>query len=160
MALTDKPQFTRGKQVEAFLDEFFRWQGWRIEPTTPHEERTLCLGDRRFIRGETVYLIEYKSGLQTAATRNIFLETVSVDTAKKPGWLYTCRADYIFYACLLNRKILVFAPQKLRAVIERLRTQFREVATSHHQNDGYNTHGLLIPLDYAEKYLAEKVIEL
>lgn len=160
MGITNKPQFERGKRVEAFLDEYFRWQGWRIEPTTPHEERALCLGDRRFWKGHYAYLVEYKSGIQTGATGNIFLETISVDTEQKPGWVYTCQSDFIFYACLLNHKILVFRPQALRTMIERLKQQFRQVSTCHNQNDGYNTHGVLVPLDYAEKYLAEKVIEL
>ena len=153
-----KVQFHRGKAVEAFLDEFFRNDGWQIEPTTSYEERVLCLGDRHFARDGFRCLVEYKSGLQTAHTGNVFLETISVDTAHKPGWVYTCRADFIFYAALLNGKILIFRPNRLRAQIDALRRQFREVATCHHQNDGYQTHGLVIPLAFAEEHLASKVL--
>lgn len=131
-----------------------------IRTATSHEERDLCLGDRRFTKDRTVYWIEYKSGIQTFYSGNIFLETISVDSQDKPGWVYTCRADFIFYAALLNGKILVFEPEYLRAVVEQLKKQFREVRTSHGQNDGYDTHGLLVPLAYAEGRLARQVIVL
>ncbi len=160
MRLINTPQFKRGKQVEAFLDEFFEYRGWRIEKATYHQERILCLGDRRFIKPGYDLWIEYKSGLQTAATGNVFLETISVDTLGKPGWVYTCQADAIFYAALLNGKILIFKPQKLRDVIEVLKVQFREVPTKNNQNEGYNTHGVIVPLTYAETRLAEKIIEV
>ena len=147
-------QFKSGKNVEAFLDEFFSRRGWNIEPTTPHEERTLNLGDRRYTRGDVTWLVEYKSGVQTFYTGNVFLETISVDSDGTPGWVYTCQADYIFYAAVLNDKILVLKPDTLRDEIEGLKTRFREVATSNNQNKGYNTHGVIVPLEYVEQFLA------
>lgn len=156
--LTDTPQYSNGMMVEDFLDRFFRHRGWHIERVTPHEERKLHLGDRKFSKNNETYFVEYKSGIQTYYTGNIFLETISVDSNDTPGWVYTCQANYIFYATLLNHKILVFLPDKLRAEIEELKTKFRVVKTSKGQNEGYNTHGVLVPLDYAETNLAEKVI--
>jgi hypothetical protein len=147
-------------QVEAFLDDYFEARGFTIEKTTPHQERVLCLGDRIFSKDGTTWFVEYKSGIQTFYTGNIFLETISVDTAGKPGWVYTSRADYILYAALLNGVILVFWPDELRAQMDSLKLKFREVATSKNQNDGYNTHGLIVPLDYAKKHLAREVIDL
>jgi hypothetical protein len=158
--MLNSPQFKRGKDVEAFLDDFFRFRGWYIEQTTAHEERALCLGDRHFSKGDQKLTIEYKSGIQTFYSGNVFLETISVDTQGKPGWVYTCKADYIFYAALLNGKILVFKPDYLRSVIDDLKTRFREVPTSNNQNKGYNTHGVIVPLDYAMRYLATKIIEV
>ena len=32
--------------------------------------------------------------------------------------------------------------------------------TSNNQNDGYDTHGVIVPLDYAIEHLTEQVIEL
>ena len=160
MAITNKPQFTQGKKVEAFLDELFQHEGWTVCPMGGYDERVLHLGDRFFVKGTTVLKIEYKSGIQTFHTGNVFLETVSVDTQRKPGWVYTCQADFIMYAALLNGKILVFKPQALRDRIEYLKNKFREVKTSNHQNDGYDTFGVIVPLDYAERQLAEKVIAL
>lgn len=156
--MLNSAQFMRGKQVEYVLDAFFRARGWEIRPTTAHEERVLCLGDRHFRKGERALTIEYKSGLQTAYTGNLFLETISVDTQGKPGWVHTCRADFIFYAALGNQRILVFRPETLRQALPGLKVLFRETKTSAGQNKGYNTHGVIVPLAYAEKHLAEKVI--
>lgn len=163
MGITNKPQFFRGKQVEAWLDEYFSTvKGYTIEPTTPYEERVLCLGDRKFTKppGPLLYYIEYKSGLQTVFTGNIFLETISVDTANKPGWVLTCQAHGIVYAALHNLVILIFKPYVLREKLPELKAKFREVATSHNQNDGYRTHGILVPLGYALKHLGALVIKL
>ena len=160
MALKDSPQFIRGKKVEFFLDDFFEARGWQIEATSAHEERVLCLGDRRFSRNGSTWLVEYKSGLQTEFTGNVFLETISVDTENKAGWVYTCRADAILYAALGNHKILVFSPPRLRAEIVGLKARFREVKTSNQQNRGYDTHGVIVPLEYAEEYLASQIIRV
>lgn len=152
------PQWNSGSDVANFLDAFFRARGWQIEPTTPYEERKQCLGDRHFRQKDTHYHVEYKSGIQTFYTGNIFLETVSVDSAGKEGWVYTCKADYILYGALLNHKILVFLPEQLRFVIDDLKLKFREVRTGKNQNNGYNTHGVIVPLDYALQHFAHQVI--
>ncbi len=154
----DKPQWKSGSDVADFLDRFFGQRGWRIEPTTRHEERDLCLGDRHFRRENMHYTVEYKSGVQTFYTGNVFLETISVDTEAKRGWVYTCAADYLFYAALLNEKILIMLPEKLRAEIEALKAQFRTVKTGKGQNETYNTHGVIVPLDYAERFLTKQII--
>lgn len=159
-SLTSTPQWASGQAVEDYLDRFFGARGWQIERTTPHQERKLCLGDRRFSREDRRFYVEYKSGIQTGATGNVFLETISVDTAGVPGWVYTCQADYLFYAALLNGKILIFSPSLLRDEMNDLRRRFREVQTGKGQNKGYNTHGLIVPLGYAEAHLAIKVIEI
>lgn len=158
--LTETPQWASGQSVERFLDMFFQHKGWTIERTTPHQERVLCLGDRIYSKGDETYFVEYKSGKQTRHTGNVFLETISVDATNIPGWVYTCQANYIFYAALLNHKILVFVPARLRMRIEMLKTQFRVVKTSNEQNKGYNTHGVIVPLEYAAHYLADKVINI
>lgn len=157
---TRTAQWVSGMNVEDFLDNYYRAQGWRITRTTSYEERTLCLGDRHYRHGSQHLRVEYKSGIQTFYTGNVFLETVSVDTQNKPGWVYTCKADYILYAALLNRKILVFVPDRLRAQIEALKEKFSVVKTGKNQNKGYDTHGVIIPLSYAESHVAAKVIRL
>lgn len=156
----ETPQFVSGQSVAEYMDRFFRVRGWKVIPTTPHEERVLCLGDRHFLRDGDHYHVEYKSGIQTHYTGNVFLETVSVDSAGKAGWVYTCQADYIFYAALLDGKILIFKPEKLREEIEGLKLRFKTVKTSNNQNSGYNTHGVIVPFEYAEKHLTCKVIEI
>src|SRR3990172_11157998 len=148
-------QFKQGKSVEAYLDILFRSLGFQIRPTTRDEERALYLGDRLFTQGSRQFFVEYKSGIQTQRTGNIFIETISVDDPHhyKPGWAFTCKADYIIYATIFNGCLLVFRPDDLRNVMDTLKAKFKEVPTSNHQNYGYNTHGLLIPLEWAKKNL-------
>lgn len=159
---TDLSQFKRGKDVEAWLDRYYESKGYKIRQTTRHEERGLCLGDRQFTYGERTIFIEYKSGIQTFYTGNLFLETISVDDPVqfRQGWIYTCRADYIVYATLLNGCLLVFEPPTLRSRVEELKRLFPERPTSNGQNDGYNTHGLLVPFEWARDHLAVTVVDL
>lgn len=159
-AFTRTPQWVSGSNVADYLDDYFAKLGWKIHPTTQHEERVLCLGDRHYERGADRLTIEYKSGIQTFYTGNVFLETISVDTQNKPGWVYTCRADYVFYAALNNGKILIFRPDALRARIDELQVRYPTLATSRGQNAGYKTHGVVVPLAVAEAELAAKVILL
>lgn len=158
--LVDTPQFAEGKSVERILDKFFETRGFQIEQTSVEQERQLHLGDRIFTKSGNSFFVEYKSGIQTYYTGNVFLETISVDSLEIPGWVYTCKADWILYATLLNGKILVFKPDVLRQKIEELKKKFRVVKTSKGQNQGYDTHGVIVPLSYAEAHLAEKVITL
>lgn len=160
MRLTDTAQYAQGKIVEAYLDIWFGYHGWDIKQTTDHEERVLCIGDRHFSKGQEAYKIEYKSGLQTYITGNIFLETVSVDTDNKKGWVYTSHATFIFYACLFNHKLLIFRPETLRAKIDFLKTKFPEKPTGKGQNEGYQTWGVCVPLKYAIEHIADKVNDL
>lgn len=157
---TQSPQFKRGMSVEAWLDKFFAGRGYAIRRTTAHQERRLHLGDRIFTKGGHSHFVEYKSGIQTYYTGNVFLETISVDRDNVPGWVYSSRADHVIYAALLNGRILIFHPARLRGVIEVLKRQFREVKTSYGQNRGYNTYGVIVPLAYAVEHLVDKVIEV
>ena len=158
MRLTDREQFKVGKESEAFLDRFFRERGFWIEILSDYEERVLHLGDRRFYKDGQSYCVEYKFDDKTYKTNNIFLETISVDTQGTPGWVYTCRADYIFYVA--NGKVLIFRPVFLRSKIETLKRLFRTVKTHSNLNTGYNTHGVLVRLIFAEVFLAERVIKI
>lgn len=160
MTIVDSDQFKNGKDVERFLDEFFSGR-FEITQTSAHQERTLYLGDRIYKHRKTgrKYFVEYKSGIQTFYTGNVFLETVSVDSKGKPGWLYTCKAHYLLYATLLNGFILLFIPKLLREQVGQLKKRYPEKPTSKGQNKGYNTHGLVVPLGDATK-LASKIIPL
>lgn len=159
LAFELNPHFVQGKAGEAELDSFFRAMGWAVKETTPAQERLQCLGDRVFSRGGATFYVEYKTDAAVCKTGNVFFETVSVDTTKRPGWVYTCKSDYIFYASLELRTILVFAPAVLRKNIESLSNRFRVTETGKH-NSGYKTHGVLVPFTYARDVLALSVIDM
>lgn len=160
MSITLTDQFKQGMHVEAFLDGYFTGRGYRVVPATAQQERVECKGDRCLHLGEKVHWVEYKSGIQTFYTGNVFLETISVDTANKPGWVYTCQADAIVYAALLNQKLLFFRPATLRANIEALKQRFPTVKTGKGQNANYNTHGVIVPLAIAEAEIAYNVVRI
>jgi len=160
MNLVDTAQLANGKEVERFLDGYFRKIGFEIEILTSDQERRLKLGDRHFIKGNQSFYVEYKSGIQTFFTGNVFIETISVDATNTPGWVYTCQADYIMYAALLNKTILIFVPDRLRQCVHYLSQMFRTVQTCKGQNEGYHTHGIIVPLVYAKTHLASKVLYL
>lgn len=156
---TKSPQFKQGMSAEKNLDNYFSERGFGITKTSPHQERVLCLGDRIFTKDDKQFFIEYKCDDSASRTGNLFFETVSVDSANKPGWVFTCRADFILCIIPTNQEILVYRPVKLRAAIEELKSKFPTVTTKS-QNPGYKTHGVIVPLEYAKKYLAEKTLKM
>ena len=94
MAYQFDAQHADGLAGEAFLDALFsRW--YRIRPASAAQQRR---GIDRWFRTTTRRLaVEYKTDHTAARTGNAFVETVSVDTAHKPGWAYTSQADYLVY---------------------------------------------------------------
>ncbi len=79
-----KAQLTKGEQSEAELDTYFA-QWYDIQPLDRAQQRQGI--DRIFTRKNNglVFTIEYKTDWMAAKTPNAFVETVSVDTANKPG---------------------------------------------------------------------------
>ncbi|MBD1864285.1 MULTISPECIES: hypothetical protein [Trichocoleus] len=93
---------------------------------------------------ELVWTVEYKADLKAEKTKRAFIETVSVDARQCWGWAYTSKADTLIY----------YLPQKQWAFIipfdvlrERLPQWEKSCQTGSAQNDGYKTHGLLVPLE-------------
>ena len=139
-------QLAAGQQGEAALDEVFRaW--FTITPATPAEQRQGI--DRWFVdaRGRRL-AIEYKTDAAAARTGNAFVETVSVDTMHKPGWAHTSRADMLIYFIPPDGLIYALRVSRLRRALPRWE---RDYPTRQIPNDGYHTHGLLVPLDEFER---------
>jgi hypothetical protein len=44
--------------------------------------------------------------------------------------------------------------------MDSLKLKFKEVPTGKGQNEGYNTHGLLVPLKYAEEHLTKQIVHI
>lgn len=141
---TKSDQFTRGKLVEKLLDLYLN-QWFDITKTTDYQERVACLGDRKFKLGDGCRYVEYKSGIQTSITGNLFLETVSVDAAEKPGWVITCQADWLIYALVFEYELLFFKPDRLRGFLPALKQRYQEKPTANKQNPNYKTWGLIVP---------------
>lgn len=148
-------QLSKGEQAEKQLDEHFAtW--FTIHPVTRAQQRMGI--DRMYThkRDGWTIPIEYKTDWTAGKTGNAFVETISVDTEKKPGWAYTSRADVLIY--FIPKDLLAYWIRfvDLRKELPRWCADFpmRKIP-----NKGYHTHGRLVPLDEFEK-LARHVISL
>lgn len=143
-------QLADGEVGEAFLDDFFRSRGHTIRLATREEQRQ---GVDRFITAPDgrEMKVEYKTDHLAARTGNAFVETVSVDTAGKPGWALTTQADYVVYY-VPPLFIVVLPIMSLRWALP---GWMREYPSRRAANDGYQTHGLLVPLDVLREYAVQ-----
>lgn len=140
-------QLEQGEQGEAFLDRYFaRW--FRILPATPDEQREWI--DRWFyaLRRPRSFAVEYKTDWTASRTGNAFIETVSVDTCDRAGWAYTSEADVLLYYLPGSATIYVLT---LTALRYRLPFWAQLYPLREIPNDGYHTHGLLVPLTELEQ---------
>jgi hypothetical protein len=74
-----------------------------------------------------------------------------VDTAGKPGWALTTQADYVVYY-VPPLFIVVLPIMSLRWALP---GWMREYPSRRAANDGYQTHGLLVPLDVLREYAVQ-----
>jgi|TARA_Y100000310_G_scaffold96219_1_gene93983 hypothetical protein len=137
-----KTQFVSGKADEAKLDKFFsRW--YEIIPVNRDAERKGV--DRIFTHKDDgrKYVVEYKADSKAAETGNVFIETISVDTAKKPGWAYTSYAQLLIIYIPPTGQVYVCHLSVIKGLLEAWKKQYK---TTSAQNDGYKTWGILVPL--------------
>lgn len=138
--------FQAAKVYEAELDKHFV-PAYDITPATYEQER---LGIDRFFAHRSTgvcYSVEYKTDHKTHETGNVFVETMSVDTAGKRGWAYTSTAQVLVY----------FVPQEeyaLRADMTEIKRRLpewsgyrqAEAMNRGRSGDYYRTLGLLVPV--------------
>lgn len=146
-------QHTRGLEGEAALDALFaRW--YRITAASATEQRQGI--DRWFSHDTRRISVEYKTDTTAARTGNAFVETVSVDTSGKQGWAYTSQADYLAYYIPPDGVVYVMRFSRLRRQLPRWDLLY---PTRTIPNQGYHTHGLLVPLREFEA-LSEAVMSI
>jgi hypothetical protein len=142
MTYTFLKQFAFGRKYENLLDEAFA-DRFVIKASTRAQERQGI--DRIFTERSSgsTYTIQYKADKTAARTGNAFVETVSVDTQKKPGWALTCQADFIIYYVVDVGPAYILKPKDIKGRLARWRNQYGERRIP---NKGYNTIGLIVPL--------------
>ena len=148
-------QKARGDAGELFLDRWFSTE-YEIQPAIREQQRRGI--DRIFTHRRTGkrLSVEYKTDYRAAQTGNAFVETVSVDTAGKAGWAHSSVADYLIYYIPGDGLIYVISLEVLRRELSRWVHAYPHRAA---QNEGYATHGVLVPLDEFERG-AEVVINV
>jgi hypothetical protein len=148
-----RQQLAKGEAAETYLDTLFRNQ-FAIRRATREEQRRGI--DRIFTRysDQKQFKIEYKADKTAARTGNAFVETVSVDTAEKPGWAVSCQSDYIFYYIVGPGPLYILRPADIRDRLGRWATKYPERRIP---NRRYHTVGLLVPLDEFERAAVQVV---
>lgn len=141
-------QLCHGEHGEEFLDHYFsRW--FHIEQASLEEQR---LGIDRFFTSRNQkhrLAVEYKTDETASRTGNAFIEIISVDIAGKAGWAYTSQADYLLYYVPQRAFIYML---KMTDIRDRLSLWHRQYPLRRIPNNGYNSHGLLVPLRDLERY--------
>lgn len=146
-------QLAQGEAFEKQLDAFFREQGFQVSVVSRTMQRQGI--DRVFLHRTNgdLFTVEYKADALAGKTGNAFIETVSVDTAHKQGWIHTSQASVLVYLVTDPETIYWLPFGRLRLNLPRWE---RRYPVRKAQNDGYQTHGLLVPLHELEQ-LAEVV---
>jgi hypothetical protein len=137
---------------ESFLDTFFStW--YEIQKVDREQQRQGI--DRIFARKDNgaIHRIEYKADTKASQTGNAFVETISVDTANKPGWAHSSQADFLIYYLPVDMLIYVIAFKDLRKCLP----AWQSFKSRKIPNRGYYTVGLLVPLDEFEKIATEVI---
>ncbi len=150
MAYQFDRQLVEGEAGEAFLDAFFTQRGHSVRAVSMAEQRQ---GIDRIIttRSGQVMKVEYKTDHTAARTGNAFVETISVDTHGKMGWALTSQADYLVY--LVPGQLIIVLPfQSLRWALPGWMREYPERTAA---NNGYETHGVLVPLPRLLEYAVQ-----
>ena len=100
------------------------------------------------------FSVEYKTCRKIHETGNFFVETISVDNKEKSGWAYTCLAQLIVYYSPSTGEMWLSDVVDIKRC---LRDWVVSYPTSHAQNVGYRTYGVLVPkYEYEDKTLINK----
>lgn len=143
MTYSFQKQLQKGNVAEERLDKFFG-EHYEITPASHAEQRQ---GVDRWLTDKASGLrfsVEYKADSRASKTGNAFVETISVDTNPvKRGWAYTSTALFLIY--YVPPDGLIYA-LKFTALREKLSTWVSRYPVRKIPNDGYFTHGILVPL--------------
>jgi len=143
-------QLALGKAIESELDTFFaKW--YTITPVSLQEEIQSGI-DRKFVRNDKEFKVEYKADFKAYSTGNIYAElSVNSDNGRtKAGWAVGSKADYIIYALVTGNAIssIYVLPQSVIAEkCEVWKGQYRNVKC---MNRGYHSVGVVVPLTEVE----------
>jgi hypothetical protein len=143
--------FEEAKLYEAELDKYFG-VSYEIEEASRLQQSAGI--DRIFIHRVTGawYYVEYKTDHRTHETGNVFIETMSVDTADKPGWAYTSGAQVLVYFVPGYETAYRIDMMTIKRKLPQW-SAYRKAPAWNRSRDGslYQTFGHLVPLDVFRK---------
>lgn len=134
-------KLAQGEAVERQLDAIFE-QRYIVRLATRAQQRQ---GIDRLMadRDGNQFAMEYKADWRAAETGNAFIETVSVDTAGKPGWARTSKADWLVYAIPPHGIAYGIPMSVVRAMVPEWAARY---PTRPARNSAYSTHGICVPV--------------
>lgn len=146
--------YAQGKSGERFLDWYFN-KFYVITQATRQQEREGFdrIFKSRHAKNGFEYIakkpveamrVEYKTDYRAAETGNAFIETESVNTTGKRGWLYTSQAHLLVYFIPPLFRIYCCPMKNLAEAALVWQVKY---AQSNADNITYLTRGLLIPID-------------
>lgn len=155
-----KEKLKDGQEWELFLDNFFS-KYYKIEHSTDDEQKQEI--DRWFyveneenpLNIDSKSAIEYKADFRMGETRNVFLETKSVDLYGVDGWVYSSKSDILILLDVVKQVIYVCDFETLRKKMNIWKTIWNTVKS---RNNGYNTWGLIVPIQYFEDICITKFV--
>lgn len=143
-----KDKLDEGEKYERELDRYYsKW--FKIESVNLATQKMGI--DRIFINksDDTRWTIEYKSDTKASTTGNAFVETISVNTTKKPGWAYSSCAQLLLYYLPLDGKVIRLT---MYAVKNLITEWIKKYPVKPSQNEDYQTLGICVPLDVFTSY--------
>ena len=129
------------------LDNFF--SQWYTIVEMPRDIDKIGI-DRIWIDKDTGirYSVEYKSDRTAANTNNAFVETISVDRDNKPGWAYTCSAQFIAYYVPPLNKVWLMSTIAIKNQVDEWKKMYpiKSCPNKDKSGNGYTTYGVTVPL--------------
>jgi hypothetical protein len=141
-------QLEIGEAEEKVLDDYFStW--YTITPVSRQMQRNGI--DRIFEckRSRSLWTVEYKADKKAAGTGNVFIETVSVSTNGKPGWALSSYAQLLIVYVPSWQIGYVVPMTTVKGLLPEWVERYK-VGTS--PNEGYETLGILVPIQEFRKY--------
>lgn len=147
---------------ERELDKAFEAMGWDVRPVSRELQKHGV--DRWWIhlRSGREWFVEYKCDSIGHRTGNVFVETLSVDSAEKLGWAYTSKAQQLVYYMTGAGYAFVVPMNAVKTRLVHWNRVYPEkgpVMNKGRFGDNYNTYGLAVPHEEFRE-IASKIVHV
>ena len=140
--------FERGKETELryqpYLDQYYKSLGWDYEHITDERQKELDV-DRIVHWAEDREFYTEDKYVNDENYNRVFLETIQNSIVGSIGWIYVCRAKYIFYTFCNDTylRVLKFDRKELKQWFNEHHWYYPEI-TAHREVT--KPKGLLVPI--------------
>ena len=137
-----KEKLAFGQNGEKVIEEYFESQGYATAPGNQAAGYDLMIS-----KGGCTQRVEAKTDFLCQKYGNLIFETISVEkdgVIMKDGWAKTSEADYLAWLLFHKRELWIFDFDDIRRLLPEWERKFPR--TRPIPNDGYNTHGIKVPL--------------